>query len=340
MNYYVQNHIHIFFIIEDFIYLGISGFSNQSKTFTHFTYPMLKSFIKKLLWPPHLWKAFTAKKRRKKVARSAEDPQLKLYDKILNTGFLHYGYFDDPKKSAGDISLNDIRHAQIRYAELILDQISNIKDDILDVGCGMGGLIGLLLEKNIPTTGVTPDRVQVNYISEKYPQATLIHAKFQKMPVSEYEQFFSTIVHSESLQYMGLNKAIEKVLTLLKPGGRWIVVDYFRTDEAHEKSGHYWNDFVQKLEDNNLEIVYKQDITANIRPTLDYIYMWGNEIGKPIFEFIVAKLERKHPGKHYLLEETIAALDHKIEDNLDIVNPDIFTKDKNYILVSIERKAG
>ncbi len=196
----------------------------------------------------------------------------------------------------------------------------------------------MLIEKGIPTTGITPDRVQANYISNKYPQAKLIRAKFQKMPVAEHKHFFSTVIHSESLQYMGLDKAIENVLTILKPGGRWIVVDYFRLDEAQEESGHRWNNFLRKLENNNLEVVYKKDITANIRPTLDFIYMWGHEIGKPIFNFIKAKLERKHPGKHYLLEEVIEGLDNKIEQQLDIVNPDVFTKDKNYILMSIEHK--
>jgi cyclopropane fatty-acyl-phospholipid synthase-like methyltransferase len=299
---------------------------------------MFKPLIKKLLWPPHLWKAYTAKNTKKKVSRSTEDPQLKLYDQILKTDFLHYGYFDDPEKSADEISFKDIRQAQIRYAQLIVEQISDTKGAVLDVGCGMGGLISLLLEKGLPTTGITPDRVQVDYITHKYPQANLICAKFQNMSVSKYEHFFSTVIHSESLQYIGLNKAVENVLKILKPDGRWIVVDYFCTGDAQEKSGHKWTDFLQKLDENNLEIIYQKDITANICPTLDFIYMWGNEIGKPIFEFMVAKLERKHPGKHYLVEDVIGELNSKIDKNLDIVNPESFTKDKNYSLLCIEHK--
>lgn len=299
---------------------------------------MFKPLIKKLLWPPHLWKAYSAKTNQKRVARSAEDPQLKLYDQILKTGFLHYGYFDDPEKPADEISFKDIRQAQIRYAELVMEQISDTNGAVLDVGCGMGGLIRLLLERGMPTTGLTPDRVQLNCISQKYPQAKLICAKFQKMPVLQCENFFSTVIHSESLQYMCLDKAIKNVLTILKPDGRWIVVDYFRLEMAQEKSGHKWKDFLQKLEENDLEIVFKKDITANIRPTLGFIHMWGNEIGKPIFEFVIAKLEKKHPGKYYLLKEIIDELNCKIKKNLDTVNPDIFTKGKNYILMSIERK--
>lgn len=272
------------------------------------------------------------------MSRSAEDPQLKLYDKILKTGFLHYGYFEDPKKPATKICIDDIRQAQIRYAELILEQLNPKAKTVLDVGCGMGGLINMLFQKGMKTVGVTPDRAQVAYISQKYPDAKIIKARFQKMPVDQYSNHFDTVIHSESLQYMGITKAIENVLAVLKPGGRWIVVDYFRTGEAHEKSGHYWSDFVKALDAHNLKIIHSHDITENIRPTLDYIYMWGNEIGKPIFDFIVGKLERKHPGKHYLLSDVISEMENKIDKNLGTVNPALFTKDKKYILLSIEMK--
>ena len=298
---------------------------------------MLKSVIKRLLSPNHLWRAARASKKTAKVPRSTEDPQLKLYDAILQTDFLHYGYFNDPETPPDKISLYDIRQAQIRYAELIIEQLIHEKGKVLDVGCGMGGLIGMLLSKGHETVGITPDRHQVNYIQEKYPAAKLIKAKFQNMKTDDYENFFDSIIHSESLQYIKLDKAIENVLKMLKNHGRWIVVDYFRFTDAHEKSGHLWEEFEEKLINNNFKIVHKKDITPNIMPTLAYIYMWGNQIGKPVFEFLISKLARKHPGKHYILDEAIGKLNYKIEHNLNIVNPEIFCRDKKYILTSIER---
>jgi len=298
---------------------------------------MIKKLIKKLLWPPNLWRAYRVSRSAKAVSRVTEDPQLKLYDQILKTGFLHYGYFDDPAKAADKISMDDIRKAQIRYAELILEQIKKDPGTVLDVGCGMGGLINMLLKKGMQTVGVTPDRAQVNYISQKYPQAKIIKARFQKMPLEDYLEYFDTVIHSESLQYMGLKKSIENVLALLKPAGRWIVVDYFRSAEAHEKSGHYWDDFLQALDIYNLKIIHQNDITENIKPTLAYIHMWGNEIGRPLFDFLVGKLEKKHPGKHFLLNDVINSFNTKIDKNLNTVDPQIFTKDKKYVLLSIEK---
>lgn len=300
---------------------------------------MLKKLLAKILWPPNLWKAYKAAKNRKGRSRVLEDPQLKLYDKILKTDFLHYGYFDDKTRKASQITFDDIRQAQIRYAELIIEQLTNKNEPVLDIGCGMGGLIGMLLNDGIETVGVTPDKHQVNYISQKYKEAKLIQCKFQKMPIEDFVDYFGTVIHSESLQYMGIDKAINNVLAILKPTGRWIVVDYFRTGKAVEKSGHYWDVFLEKLKKYNLKIVYSQDITENIKPTLEFIYMWANEIGKPVFEFLTGKLEKKHPGKHYLLSGTIEDLTKKLDKNLDTVNPEIFAKDKKYMLLSIERES-
>ena len=67
-------------------------------------------------------------------------------------------------------------------------------------------------------------------------------------------------------------------------------------------------------------------------------WIFQNEIGKPIFEFIVGKLESKHPGKHFLLKDVVDEMERKIDKNLATVNPDLFTKDKKYVLLSIEKK--
>lgn len=299
---------------------------------------MIKSVIKRLVWPGHIWSAFKVSRAKSSVSRSAEDPQLKLYDKILRTDFLHYGYFEDPQIPAEKISLHDIRVAQINYAQLIINQIKPETGAVIDVGCGMGGLIGMLQKSGFKAFGVTPDRHQISYIGKKYPDATVIRSKFQKMDTAGFESFFDTIINSESLQYISPEKAIPKILTMLKGDGRWIVVDYFRFGEAHEKSGHRWEDFEKLLVENKLKIIYRQEITKNILPTLAFIYMWGEQIGKPLFEFLTAKLERKHPGKHYILKEMISELDSKIDKKLNIVNPEFFARDKKYILLTIERE--
>lgn len=79
--------------------------------------------------------------------------------------FLHYGYFKDKGINPRDISLADLYTAQLNYAELIISKIINNSSKVLDVGCGTGGLINLLQKNKYKVVGLTPDRLQIQYIS-------------------------------------------------------------------------------------------------------------------------------------------------------------------------------
>lgn len=293
--------------------------------------------MSKLIHPGHFIYLLKLSRRKIKYSTASDDAQLKLYAQILPDGFLHYGYFENPSIAPEKISLYDIQMAQLHYAELILDQAPDKESPVLDVGCGMGGLLNLLRQRGYSAVGLTPDRYQLQYLKEKYPDISLIHGKFQEMPVESYMSYFGTVINSESLQYIKLDRAVATVEKVLKPQGRWIVIDYFRTSDAHEKSGHLWEVFEKVLHTNGFKIVYQQDITQNIFPTLAYVYMYGKKIGLPLFEFLVAKLQKKRPATYYLFEEVIEALRGTLLDQLDIVNPDIFTRDKKYMLLVIER---
>ena len=62
---------------------------------------------------------------------------------------LHYGYFEDPNIKPNSISLNDLENAQMKYVDLITEQIKSSEKLILDVGAGMGGLSKILNDKTI-----------------------------------------------------------------------------------------------------------------------------------------------------------------------------------------------
>lgn len=295
-----------------------------------------QSVLGRGLHPKHFLRYLKLSKKMQSNARNEFDAQLKLYAQILPGDFLHYGYFDDLDIPPEKISLYDIQRAQLRYAELILEQLRDKENEVLDVGCGVGGLINLLIQNRYKVTGLTPDRFQIQYISGKYPQARLIHAKFQNIDVDSYRKHFGTIINSESLQYIALDKAIAIVKQILRTNGRWIIADYFRTGQSREKSGHLWDEFLEKIEASGFSVVHKQEITSNIYPTLAYVHMWGEKLGLPLLEFLIGKFKQKHPRLHYILSDVFVKLQSFMQKKLDIVNPEIFIREKKYMLLSLQ----
>jgi len=65
--------------------------------------------------------------------------------------------------------------------------------------------------------------------------------------------------------------------------------------------------------------------------------MWGNDIARPGVRFAFRKLQRKHPRAYYILAEVIEAINGRLDQNLDLVNPDAFVAHNKYMLLSMEK---
>ncbi len=297
---------------------------------------IIKSIIKRLLLPQHLYQVIKLQRNRKKVERVQDDAQLKLYNKILPGDFLHYGYFANPNLEPMRMSLQDIFDAQLAYAHKLVALATDKQNIVLDVGCGMGGLLPLLNTAGFNTIALTPDNTQVTHIRNKYSN-TVLHAKFEAIDATNYAQKIGTIITSESLQYLQLDKALPLIDKLLLPSGKWIACDYFRNGEAHEKSGHVLASFKQKLKEHNYHITYEEDITPHILPTIAYVHMWATQIGMPLMDFGIGKMQVKAPGFLYALQEALPTINAKIDKNIKTVDPTIFAAEKQYVLMVIEK---
>jgi len=298
---------------------------------------VIKRTLRRALYPARLWRAYIKQKRSKRTERVYNDAQLQLYSKILKGDFLHYGYFKNIDTKPETISINDIEEAQMNYAELFIDKISDKENTVLDIGCGMGGLSALLKEKNLIPNALTPDKNQIGYIKNKYPGIPVIEGKFEDINVSNYTDFYGTVITSESLQYLDIEKSVDIIDKILKQGGRWLICDYFKRGQSFEKSGHNWEYFSEVLKKNGWNISYKVDITDNVLVTLKYIYMLGTRIGSPLADFIFGKFKSKQPGFYYLTEDIITSLEESLQKNIEIINPDRFKEEKMYIFMVVER---
>ncbi len=287
---------------------------------------------------PRNWGPFLQSFRRQNGNhKAADDAQLKLYSQILPGGFLNYGYHEDTSLSPEKMSLDAIQQAQTRYGERLVDLVGDSTGPVLDAGCGMGGLVQLLLQRGFTPTALTPNRAQIRHMRTAFPAVPLIEGRLEQIPLDTYRGHFQTVITSESFQYMNLRSTPGIIDNILRPSGRWILCDYFRIGPTPRSSGHAWFDFTGELDRQGWRIVSAQDITPNVLPTIAYVSMWGQRLAVPLAGFLSDRLERKHPAVHFLFQDLLADLHKYMHEHLEMSDPATFCRSKKYMLLVIER---
>jgi ubiquinone/menaquinone biosynthesis C-methylase UbiE len=156
--------------------------------------------------------------------------QISKNDFIKKTLAHHYGYHTKGIRTLKDALINMNEYV----AELL--QLENKKDiKILDAGCGIGGT-SIYFSKKYPDVsfmGITIASHQVK-LAKKFAEAQNIsNAKFiygNYLNTEFKNNTFDGIFALESSQYATNHKAfLDEMYRILKPGGRFVVVDGFRT---------------------------------------------------------------------------------------------------------------
>ncbi len=287
-------------------------------------------------------------RRHRRVPTVHANAQLKLYNRILPGDFLHYGYFDDPDTPPETISFDVFYRAQRRYAEELADLIALPSASILDVGSGMGGMLGLLAAAGHDVTGLTPDRFQAEHIRSAYPDVPMLCCRFEEMPVREHRSRFGAVIHAESLQYMNPRKVLPVVREILAPDGLWIVADYFRTGSGADggsdcgghsspgnRSGWQLTEFRRRLADAGFRVTSERDITANVLPTLGFAHLMATRLGMPALDFGIDKLRAKAPALHYVLRNVVEGARAAALRGTAVIDPAAFAAAKRYLLMTM-----
>ncbi len=142
---------------------------------------------------------------------------------------MHHGYYG----ADGKIK-KDRRQAQIDLIEELL-QWSGVQqaEDILDVGCGIGGSSLYLAQKfNARVTGITLSPVQASRAAERATEANYLNtqasfqvADAQNMPFADNS--FDLVWSLESGEHMpDKTKFMQECYRVLKPGGKLIMVTW------------------------------------------------------------------------------------------------------------------
>jgi MPBQ/MSBQ methyltransferase len=295
--------------------------------------------MKNLLWgflnPVRHFRAMRYKRRARRGRQSGHEPELDLYARILRNDMLHWGYFDDPDIAPDTISIKAFEDAQLRYAERIAEQLPPTPDRILDVGCGMGGLAGMLSAKGYSLELLSPNARQKKHIGRKYPELPFHLCKYEDFST---DKTFGTIINSESIQYIRLEKAMEISQRLLAPGGRWIIVDYFRLGTSgRNKSGHLLEDFRRMVTESGWTIRLEEDITPHVIPTIRLASLYAERFFIPLMEFGFEKFRVKNPWLYYMVSDIRAKAMAKTEREMAAIDPVKFLEEKKYMFFILER---
>lgn len=295
----------------------------------------MKSILFNFLNPINWIKAYFFNRDNSKFDKSAYDLELYLYSKILKNDMLHYGYFEDINIGPETISIKQLEDAQIKYSENIIEQIASTDEPIIDVGCGMGGLSFLMQSKGYNVEALTPNNNQIEYINAKYKNLTCHNCKLEDFKT---DKKFGTIINSESLQYITLDKAFEKAGDIILSNGRWIIVDYFRFNKnGINKSSHMLEDFLQHVKNYGWTIVYSKDITLNVLPTIKFANMFLERFFLPLKHYAFEKLRYKKGWLYYMTREIRLNIDNKIIKEKASVDPIQFVNEKKYMLFVLEK---
>lgn len=259
-----------------------------------------------------------------------DDRALRFYNEVLDLDHLHYGMWE----KTDELTLANLKAAQRRYENFLLEQIPKNVKKVLDVGCGTSAMTQRMLGLNLEVHGLSPDETQRDNFTESL-SLPFYHCLFEDF---DSEETFDCLVMSESAQYIPLVRLFENAKTHLVPGGYILLCDYFVLDNAEgvmAKSGHNLSQFNEEILKHGFQVIEEHDITDRVTKTLDMGLLLGEKIIKAL-EIISEKPRREHPWVTRILFRLFRKKWQKINADRILLDSKAFKEQKKYLFMLLK----
>lgn len=259
-------------------------------------------------------------------AMGSREVGLLLAQQLFRVDDLHYGWWDE-----GDTpSLGNLPAAQQRYNDNLLAAIGARTGSgrVLDIGCGTGRLLSLLLERGYRAEGVIPSDTLHRQVRARLEHcghaATTVHTcRFEDFPADAHRGAYDVAIFSESFQYIPMDRSLAILARIMKPGGIVLICDFFRDDSRRIEGeppesfggGHLLSMFYPAIAKAGINILSDDDITARMSPNLDLVEdLLVNRV-QPAVGTIDSFLRSRYPmlskAAAWLLRKKIAKVRYK-----------------------------
>jgi ubiquinone/menaquinone biosynthesis C-methylase UbiE len=182
--------------------------------------------------------------------------------------FLNYGYVPDgsPSFARAEVPNAYFNRASVRLMLEVIADASIDGRDVLDVGCGRGGMVHVLCEFLSPAKVCAVDLSSAAIAfcrhAHKYPVAEFSEGDAERLSYPANSFDVVTNVESSSC-YPNIFSFYREVFRVLRPGGRFLYTDCLPAGRMQEAIAY--------LSSLSFEIEQDRDITANVLLSCDQV---------------------------------------------------------------------